>query len=60
MKTKLTKRKITFSLSPEIIQFLEENFENKSKYAEYLIYKDMKECGLLKNNDIMYDSFKKN
>ena len=55
MKTKTTKRKVTFSISPEIIQFLEENFENKSKYAEYLIYKDMKECGLLKNDIIDYD-----
>jgi hypothetical protein len=55
MRTKLTKRKVTFSLSPEIIQFLEEHFENKSKYAEYLIYKDMKECGLLKNNQPDYD-----
>jgi len=55
MKTKTTKRKVTFSLSPEIIQFLEENFENKSKYAEFLIYKDMTEFGLLKNNIIKYD-----
>ena len=35
MKTKTTKRKVTFSLSPEIIEFLEENFENKSKYDGY-------------------------
>lgn len=55
MKTKTTKRKVTFSLSPEIIEFLEENFENKSKYAEYLIYKDMKENNLLKNN-MIYDT----
>jgi len=59
MKKKITKSKVVFSFEPEIILFLEENFENKSKYVEYLIHKDMKECGLIKNDIIEYDNFKK-
>lgn len=55
MKKKITKRKIAFTFDPEIIDFLNENFENKSKYVEYLIYKDLKDCNILKNNVIRYD-----
>lgn len=56
MKKKITKRKVAFSFEPEIIKFLEENFENKSKYVEYLIYKDMKDNNLIKNDIIFYDN----
>jgi len=54
MKRKITKSKLVLTLSLDLIKFLEENFENKSKYVEYLIYKDMKDNGLLENN-IIYD-----
>jgi len=50
MKKEITKQKMILSLSPEVLNFLEQNFENKSKYIEYLIYKDMKENDLLKND----------
>ena len=56
MKKKITKSKVVFSFVPEIIKFLEENFENKSKYVEYLIYKDMKDNNLVKNEIIFYDN----
>jgi len=54
MKKKITKSKLVFTFPPDLIEFLEENFENKSKYVEYLIYKDMKDNNLLKNN-VLYD-----
>lgn len=47
MKKPITKRKVSISLEIEVYDFLEKGFENKSKYIEYLIYKDMKENGLL-------------
>lgn len=50
MKKETTKRKMILSLSPEVLEFLNDNFENKSKYIEYLIYKDMKEHDLIKND----------
>jgi len=49
MKKETTKRKMVLSLSPKSLEFLENNFENKSKYIEYLIYKNMKESDLIKN-----------
>ena len=55
MKKKITKNKVVFSFEPDIIQFLEKNFENKSKYVEYLIYKDMKDNNLIKNDIIFHD-----
>ena len=58
MKKKITKSKVVFSFEPEIIQFLSENFENKSKYVEYLIYKDMKDNNLIKNDIIFYDNYR--
>ena len=58
MKKKITKNKVVFSFEPEIIQFLEEKFENKSKYVEYLIYKDMKDNNLIKNDIIFYDNYR--
>lgn len=58
MKKKITKSKVVFSFEPEIIKFLEENFENKSKYVEYLIHKDMKDNNLIENDIIFYDNYK--
>ena len=55
MKKKITKSKVVFSFEPEIIQFLSENFENKSRYVEYLIYKDMIDYKLIENNIIFHD-----
>lgn len=40
-----TKRKISISLDRELDEILNEEFNNKSKYIEYLIYQD-----LLKNS----------
>ena len=53
MKKKKTKGKVVFSFDPVIIDFLKENFTNKSKYIEYLIQRNMKENGLLKKDIIL-------
>lgn len=47
MKKPTTKRKVSMTLDIKVYQFLEDNFENKSRYIEYLIYKDIKDSGLL-------------
>jgi tRNA splicing endonuclease len=52
MKKVISKRKITICLDETATKTLE-GFENKSKYIEYLIYKDLKECGLLKKDMIL-------
>ena len=52
MKKPITKRKVSLRLDIEVSDFLKE-FENKSKYIEYLIYKDIKESGLLKKEIIL-------
>ena len=52
MKKPITKRKISLRLDTEIYDFLRD-FENKSKYIEYLIYKDIKDNGLLKKEIIL-------
>jgi tRNA splicing endonuclease len=46
MKKPTTKRKVSLRLDTKVIDFLQD-FENKSKYIEYLIYKDIKDNGLL-------------
>jgi len=53
MKKPKTKRKVSITLEQEVLNFLENNFENKSKYVEYLIYKDMKDNELLKKEIIL-------
>lgn len=53
MKKPITKRKVSISLDTNVYDFLDEKIENKSKYVEYLIYKDMKECGILKKEIIL-------
>jgi hypothetical protein len=53
MKSPITKRKVSITLSEEVSIFLDNNFENKSKYIEYLIYKNIHECGLMKKEIII-------
>lgn len=57
MKKEVTKEKVVLSLRPDLIDFLKDNFENKSKYVEYLIYQDIKDNNLLKN-DIFINDYK--
>lgn len=47
MKKIKTKIKISVAVSEEVKKYLEENFENKSKYVEYLINKDLIENGVI-------------
>lgn len=53
MKKPTTKIKISLRLDIKVYKFLEDNFENKSKYIEYLIYKDIKDSGLLEKEIIL-------
>lgn len=53
MKKKITKNKVVFSFYPKTIEFLKENFTNKSQYVEYLIQEDMKKNNLLKKDIIL-------
>jgi tRNA splicing endonuclease len=46
MKKITTKKKINICLDRQVMEHLG-NIENKSKYVEYLIYKDLKENGSL-------------
>ncbi|MCK9415215.1 hypothetical protein M0Q97_00990 [Candidatus Dojkabacteria bacterium] len=48
MKKCKTKIAISIAISKNINEYLTEKIENKSKYIEYIIYKD-----LLKNNIII-------
>jgi len=45
-KTK-TKTAITIAISKDVNKYLSDNFENKSKYIEYLINKDLIENGII-------------
>jgi len=45
MKKGITKSKLSIRLEPELLEWLNENYENKSKYIEWLIYQDLKEKG---------------
>ena len=46
MKKTKTKTAITIAISKDINEYLNENFENKSKFIEYLINKDLIENGI--------------
>ena len=52
MKKPITKRKVSLRLDMKIYSFIDE-FENRSKYIEYLIYKDIKDNGLLDKEIIL-------
>jgi hypothetical protein len=43
---------IILLINDDIYAFLEENFDDTSKYIDYLIRKDLRDCGLLKNNPL--------
>jgi len=45
-KSVKTKIKVAITVDQDIFEFLNK-FENKSKYVEYLIYKDIKDNDLL-------------
>lgn len=49
----LTKGKVSVTLDKEVIEHLNETIDNKSKYIEYLIYKDLKENGLIEKEIIL-------
>ncbi len=53
MKKPITKRKISISINSEVYNYIEDRFENKSKYIENLIYLDILKCGKLKKNIIL-------
>ncbi len=53
MKKKVMKEKAVFSLSPNILEFLKQ-FENKSRYVEHLIYKDLKSNDLLEKGEFVW------
>ena len=40
-------------MDQQILKYLEDNFENKSKYVEYLIYEDLKKAGILKKDMVL-------
>ena len=50
---KAKKEKLTITLSPEIMRFLEENYEKKSRFIEYCIEKELEEYR--KNNEEIYN-----
>jgi len=41
-KSKKSKTTISISLDPKLTKVIKENFNNRSKYIEWLIYKDLK------------------
>jgi hypothetical protein len=47
MKKTKTKTAITIAISKDVNKYLSDNFENKSKYIEYLINKDLIENGII-------------
>lgn len=47
MKKIKTKVAVSIAINKDINQYLTEKFENKSKYIEYLIYKDLIENGII-------------
>ena len=50
MKKIKTKVKISITIDEEAYDYINESIENKSKYIEYLIFKDLSDNNLLKNN----------
>ena len=47
MKKIKTKVAISIAINKDVNKYITENFENKSKYIEYLIYKDLVENGVI-------------
>ena len=53
MKKPITKRKISIRLDTYVHTFLFDKFENRSKYIECLIYKNLKDSGELRKDIII-------
>jgi hypothetical protein len=47
------KQPISIKVDPVIYEKLNENFKNKSKYIEHLIYQDMKKNNIITNDLIL-------
>jgi len=47
-KRNWTKDKLSITIDNNILNYLNENIDNKSKYIEYLIYQDIKSKNLIK------------
>jgi len=50
MKKIKTKVAVSIAIKKDVNEYLTEKFENKSKYIEYLIYKDLLENGVIVEN----------
>lgn len=50
MKKIKTKIKISITIDEEVYNYINDNIENKSKYIEDLIFDDLSNNNLLKNN----------
>jgi len=50
MKKIKTKVAISIAIDKGMNEYLSENFENKSKYIEHLIYKDLVENNIIEEN----------
>lgn len=50
MKKIKTKVAVSIAINKDVNKYLSERFENKSKYIEYLIYKDLVENGVIIEN----------
>lgn len=53
MKKPITKKKVSITIDSKVSKYLNENINNKSKYIEYLIYKDLKDNNLMKKDIIL-------
>ena len=59
MKKLTSKERISICLDSKIANYLKDNFENRSKYVEYLIYQDLKKSDLLKDDKLNYYKYNK-
>ncbi len=46
------REKISITINPHILEKINENFENKSKYFEWLAYNDLVKSGVM-NKDVI-------
>jgi len=51
LKPEMLKIKLSIRINPELSKIITDLESNKSKYIEYLIYKDLKDKGLI--NEMM-------
>ena len=50
MKKIKTKVKLSITIDDDVFNYINDSIENKSKYIEYLIFKDLSDNNLLKND----------